>query len=94
MTNNNDPLSEELQPTKEKIIDEITENKVHNHLTNKNDLISEQDIKNIRTDLAETQTQGLSEEELKKAEEEEEKNKKDDDDNDHPYISSYNILGS
>ena len=94
MTNNNDPLSEELQPTKEKIIDEITENKVHNHLTNKNDLISDQDIKNIRTDLAETQIQGLSEEELKKAEEEEEKNKKDDDDNDHPYISSYNILGS
>ena len=93
MTNNNDPLSEELQPAKEKIIDEITENKVHNHLTNKNDLISEQDIKNIRTDLAETQTQGLSEEELKKAEEEEE-NKKDDDNDDHPYISSYNILGS
>ena len=67
MTNNNDPLSEELQPAKEKIIDEITDNKVHNHLTDKNDLISEQDIKNIRTDLAETQTQGLSEEELKKA---------------------------
>ena len=94
MTNNNDPLSEELQPDKEKIVDEITENKVHNHLKDKNDFISDQDIKNIRTDLAETQTQGLSEEELKKAEEEEEKNKKDDDDNDHPYISSYNILGS
>ena len=90
MTNNNDPLSEELQPTKEKIIDEITENKVHNHLTDKNDMISDEDIKNIRTDLAETQTQGLSEEELKKAEEEEQ-NKKDDD---HPYVSSYNILGS
>ena len=93
MTNNNDPLSEELQPAKEKIIDEITDNKVHNHLTDKNDLISEQDIKNIRTDLAETQTQGLSEEELKKAEEEKE-NKNDDDNEDHPYISSYNILGS
>ena len=90
MTNNNDPLSEELQPGKEKIIDEITENKVHNHLTDKNDMISDEDIKNIRTDLAETQTQGLSEEELKKAEEEEQ-NKKDDD---HPYVSSYNILGS
>ena len=90
MTNNNDPLSEELQPGKEKIIDEITENKVHNHLTDKNDMISDEDIKNIRTDLAETQTQGLSEEELKKSEEEEQ-NKKDDD---HPYVSSYNILGS
>ena len=93
MTNNNDLDSEHSQPGQKKISDKITEDKVHHHLSDENDIISDDDIKNIRTDLVEDQIQGLSEEELKKAEEEEEQNKKDDDDNDHPIISSYNILG-
>ena len=94
MMNNIDPLSEDFQPGKKKFSDEKTENKVHHHLSNANDVISDEDIKNIRTDVGEEQTQGLSEEELKQAEEEVVQNKKTDDDDDHPFISSYNILGS
>ena len=96
MIDNKDPLSEDFQPDKKKFSDEKTENKVHHHLSDVNDVISDEDIKNIRTDVGEDQTQGLSEEELKKAEEELVKNKKieNDDDDDHPFISSYNILGS
>ena len=94
MTDNHDPLTDESQPGKEKSLDQKTEDKVHHHLTNAKDVISEEDIKNIRTDLGEDQAQGLSEEELKKAEEVDKLNKKDDDDDDHPFVSSYNILGS
>ena len=95
MTNNNDLHSEDSPHGQKKISDKITENKIHQHLSDENDIISDDDIKNIRTDLVEDQVQGLSEEELKKAEKEEAQNKKDEDenDNDHSTISSYNILG-
>ena len=95
MQNNNEQLFEESEPNKEKFSDEKTQNKVHQHLSDATDIISDEDIKSIRTDVGKDQTQGLSEDELKNVEEKERQNKKDDDDDDdHPFISSYNILGS
>ena len=95
MIDNNEPLFEDNIPDKAKFSDEKTKNKIHHHLNNANDVISDDDIKNVRTDI-EVQaepSQGFSEEELKKAEEEEELKQKDDDD-DQPIISSWNILGT
>lgn len=49
-----DPDSFENAQKQDKFYDKKTENKVHHHLSDANDLISEEDIKNIRTDVGET----------------------------------------
>lgn len=92
MIDNNEPLFEGSIPDAEKFYDKKTENKIHHHLTDANDLISDDDIKNIRTDIGDQSepSQGFSEEELKKAEREEKQKQKDEDEN--PIISSWNIL--
>lgn len=94
MIDNNESLPKGNIPDEEKFIDVKTENKIHQHLTDANDLISDDDIKNIRTDIGDQSepSQGFSEEELIKAEKEEEQKLKDDDQN--PIISSWNILDS
>ena len=94
MTDNNEPFSNENLPDKEKFADEKTESKIHRHLTDEKDEISDDDIKEVRTDIGvpSVPSQGFSEKELKKAEKEEEQKTKDDDDN--PIISSWNILDS
>ncbi len=93
--NNNDPLNAAEDSYKERFSDEKTENKIHQHLTNIKDIISDDDIKAVRTDLGVSpdSSPGLSEKELKNAEREEEEKQKDDSD-DNPEISSWNILGS
>ena len=48
-----DPDSFENDPKQDKFLDKKTENKVHHHLSDANDLISEEDIKNVRTDVGE-----------------------------------------
>ena len=92
MIDNKEPLSKNNIPEEEKFSDEKTENKIHHHLTDANDLISDDDIKNIRTDIGDPSepSQGFSEAELKKAEREEKQKQKDEDEN--PIISSWNIL--
>lgn len=89
-----DPDSLENDPKPERFFDEKTENKVHQHLSDASDLISDEDIKEVRTDVGVTAepSQGFSEEELKNPEKEEEQLKKKGDEDDHSIISSWNIL--
>ena len=63
----------------EKFHDKKTENKVRHHLSDANDLISEQDIKDVRTDVGETlkPSEKLSKEEIKKLEKEKNQHKND-----------------
>ncbi|CAN5851393.1 hypothetical protein BH11BAC4_BH11BAC4_24680 [soil metagenome] len=41
----------ELEGEKEKFIDQATGKRMHEHLTNENDIISEDDIRRVRTDI-------------------------------------------
>lgn len=92
---NKNVISDSLEndPNKEKFSDEKTENKIHHHLNDQNDLISDEDIKDVRTDVGEVNdpSPGFSEDELKKLEKEKEFNKNKDN-NDHSKISSWDIL--
>ena len=88
-----DPDSLENDPRQEKFFDEKTENKVHQHLSDASDLISEEDIKEVRTDVGVTSepSRGISKEDLNKLEKEAQLKNKDKQD-DHSTISSWNIL--
>ena len=87
--------------------DEATNKKIHQHLSDKTDVISEQDIKNVRTDFPETATEeipsaagntetlpgesGGAEDNEEPAKNEEIEETKEDE---HPIITPWNILGS
>ncbi|MEO6722155.1 MAG: hypothetical protein ABIN67_17445 [Ferruginibacter sp.] len=51
-----DPFSNQDRNTEEVFHDEVTNRKIHRHLSDKNDIISEDDIRNVRTDFSETIT--------------------------------------
>ena len=48
------PLSDQNGNADAVFRDEKTNQKIHRHLSDQNDVISEDDIKNVRTDIAET----------------------------------------
>ncbi len=100
----NEPLhSQEESDIRALYVDERTQKKIHEHLTNENDVITEQDIANITTgvtkdndieELAELQEQGEGDK-TQMTEEEKEAEDKTIKDNEDPEIETpWNILGS
>ena len=86
-------MSKNILPDDEsqkRFTDEQTDKRIHQHLTNENDQITEEDISNIKTDVV------LPEEENHEESEEEkmEKKHKIKDNEDSDIDTSWNILGS
>lgn len=75
--------------------DEVTKNKIDKHLSDINDTISEQDIKNINTSIS-TDPDALMKEHLHDKDEADEilKKKPDDDEPEQEAPTPWNILGS
>ena len=87
--------------------DEATNKKIHQHLSDKTDVISEQDIENVRTDFPKAATEEIPsavgntetlpgasegvEDNDEPAKNEETEENKEDD---HPIITPWNVLGS
>lgn len=94
-----DPVTGQDKKSEEKFSDEKTSQKIHQHLSDKNDVISEQDIENVRTDFNEESPAGA--EQASSEETENEKNEtgdkketgenKDKQEN-PPLITPWNIL--
>ncbi len=51
-----------VQPFPASFSDEITKNKIRKHLTDINDVISEDDIRNIKTDMGDNKISSVKEE--------------------------------
>ena len=87
-----DPSDTEGLPGNDKYKDERTEKKIHEHLNNKDDIITEEDIANAQVGAVK-QELATPPETLKEKQNEQEKNKVKD--NEEPGIDTYwNILES
>jgi hypothetical protein len=75
--------------------DEATNRKIHRHLSDKNDVISEEDIRNVRTDFTEittaSSTRASDEKEQVSKEDGEVVNGKNDD---NSILTPWSVLGS
>lgn len=74
--------------------DEKTKNKIDKHLTDINDQISEDDIKNVNTNIGSATSSVSTAKDEKESDESVNDKGKDEDEGREPLPTSYNILGS
>ncbi|MEO6546666.1 MAG: hypothetical protein ABIN94_01655 [Ferruginibacter sp.] len=86
-----------MLPEKEnkKFNDDLTDKRVHEHLVNENDIISDEDIENVKTDVVDIEnitSTKLPEEKSSENEESDAAEKKDEDDHGDRIETPWNIL--
>ena len=94
---NQHAVSKKEQYNNNIVIDEKTDHKIHEHLSNINDKISDQDIENAAVNFEPThETQNESKPAIEIGTEEKDQTKKDDKEHDEssvPIITPWNVLG-
>lgn len=100
---NNQPVPLQVKKDEGKFSDENTDLKIHQHLSDKNDQITEQDIENVKTDFEESPGENLSQttpaaitgndKDEKGADSDVEEEREAENDA-HPIVTPWNILGS
>ena len=93
MEDNDKHQSNESEDNPEKYKDEITQSKIHKHLTDINDTISPQDIKNIDANIGSPDVPNSGNKETEELPPDETDKDDNDEDNREQLPTTWNILG-